>query len=153
MLLYAKLPVLGVLAKNIVFPDAGHYMYRMMIVEVLYSKLHRATITDADLHYEGSVMIDRHLMDLAGLQAHEKVDLYNITRGTRLSTYVIEGEAHSGVIQTNGAAAHLMQKDDLVIIAHYAQMPKQDVATWRPKIVLLDEHNKPKNLDSLLSVA
>lgn len=114
------------------------------MLTLLKSKLHRATVTRADLHYEGSITIDRNLMDAANFLLNEQVDVLNITNGNRLTTYVIEGERGSGEIGINGAAAHLMNVDDLVIICAYAQMDEAEAKTYEPALILLDEHNKPK---------
>jgi aspartate 1-decarboxylase len=116
----------------------------MMQISVLFSKIHRATVTAADLHYEGSITIDRRLMDRAGLLAHQQVQVYNITNGARFETYAIEGESGSGCIQINGAAAHLAGIGDLIIIAAYAAMSVEEAAQWHPRIVLVDAANRPK---------
>jgi aspartate 1-decarboxylase len=110
---------------------------------ILYSKIHRATVTAADLHYEGSITIDRRLMDLADLVPHQQVQIYNISNGARFETYVMEGATDSGCIQINGAAAHRAKIGDLIIVAAYAAMSRQEAATWEPKIVLVDRHNRP----------
>lgn len=110
---------------------------------VLYSKIHRATVTAADLHYEGSITIDRRLMDAAELLPYQQVQVYNISNGARFETYVIEGDADSGCIQINGAAAHLARVGELIIVAAYAAMSRQQAMVWRPKIVLVDSHNRP----------
>lgn len=109
----------------------------------LYSKIHRATVTAADLHYVGSITIDRRLMDLADLLPYQQVQVYNIRNGARFETYVMEGAADSGCIQINGAAAHLAGVGDLVIIAAYAAMSRQEAAIWQPKVVLVDAGNRP----------
>lgn len=114
-----------------------------MQISVLYSKIHRATVTDADLHYEGSITIDRSLMDLAELLVHQQVQVYNITNGSRFETYVIEGEAGSGTIQINGAAAHLARPGDLIIIAAYATMDREAARAWNPPVILCDGQNRP----------
>jgi aspartate 1-decarboxylase len=113
-----------------------------MMIELLKCKLHRATVTDADLNYEGSVSIDPGLIDAAGLFLNERVDIYNINTGARFSTYVIQGK--SGEICLNGAAARLVHKGDLVIIAAYCQMTPEEARTWKPKALLLDEKNQIK---------
>lgn len=113
-----------------------------MFVTMLKSKLHRATVTQADLEYEGSITIDRDLMDAAGLLLNEQVDVLDITNGARLTTYVIEGARGSGVIGINGAAAHLVNTGDHVIICSYAQMPIEDTKTHKPTALLVDENNK-----------
>jgi len=104
-------------------------------------KIHRATVTEADLHYEGSISIDRDLIDAAGFFINERVDIYNIDTGARFSTYVIEGERGSGVIGLNGAAARLAMPGDKVIIVAYASMSEDDARNWKPRVVLVDEKN------------
>lgn len=111
---------------------------------MLKSKLHRATVTQADLDYEGSITIDRDLMDQAGLLLYEQVDVLDITNGNRLTTYVIEGERGSGEICINGAAAHLVNKGDLVIICAYTGLDESELKSFKPKILLLDSQNKVK---------
>ncbi|WP_405113288.1 aspartate 1-decarboxylase [Micromonospora sp. NBC_01405] len=113
-------------------------MYRTL----LKSKIHRATVTQADLHYVGSLTVDRALMDAADLVADEKVDIVDINNGHRLSTYVIEGPAGSGIIGINGAAALLIQPGDLVIILAYGVYDEADVATAKPRVVFVDERNR-----------
>jgi aspartate 1-decarboxylase len=117
---------------------------------ILYAKIHRATVTAADLHYEGSITIDRRLLDLAELLPHQQVHIYNISNGARFETYVMEGVADSGCIQINGAAAHKAKVGDLIIIAAYAAMSRQEAASWEPKIVLVDRHNRPRAARPLL---
>jgi aspartate 1-decarboxylase len=106
----------------------------------LRTKLHRATVTIADLHYEGSVSIDRALCKAAGLLEFEQVDVYDITNGVRFTTYVIYGEA--GQIQINGAAANLVEVGDRVIIASYVALLPEEVASHRVTVVQLDDQNK-----------
>lgn len=115
----------------------------MTQIKVLYSKIHRATVTDAQLHYEGSLTIDRHLMDLAGLVEYQQIDVYNITSGERFTTYAIVGEPHNGIIQVNGAAAHKASTGDLIIIACYASIPQDLGSSWKPKLVFVDRQNRP----------
>jgi aspartate 1-decarboxylase len=110
----------------------------------LKSKIHRATVTQADLDYDGSVSIDTSLLKLADIQPYEQVDIYNITRGTRLTTYAIEAPAGSGDICVNGAAAHLMQPTDLIIICSYAQFDESEPAT-DPVVIKVNEHNAPRS--------
>lgn len=114
-----------------------------MQVPVLLSKIHRATVTDADLHYEGSITIDRALMNLAGLVAFQQVQIYNVTNGARFETYVIEGPSNGGDIRINGAAAHRAGKGDIIIIAAYVGIPAEAASSWRPKAVYVDAHNRP----------
>ena len=106
------------------------------------SKIHRATVTHADLDYEGSVSIDEDLLDAAGIWPYEQVHIWNITRGTRLTTYAIQGERGSGVISVNGAAAHLNKPGDLVILATFAELEESEARAHRPTVVLVDRHNK-----------
>lgn len=115
----------------------------MAMITVLQSKIHRATVTDAQLHYAGSVTIDAHLLTLAGLYEFQQVDIYNITNGNRLTTYTLKGKPHSGVIQINGAAAHLASTGDLIIIAAYLSLPQVEAENWQPKLVFVDSDNKP----------
>lgn len=110
---------------------------------LLKSKIHRATVTEANLEYNGSVTIDQELMEAADIVEHEQVQIYNITSGTRLTTYAIVGEPGSGVICINGAAAHLVKPRDLVIIASYAEYKEKETRGHQPKVVLVDEHNSP----------
>ena len=106
------------------------------------SKIHRATVTEADLDYEGSVTIDEDLMDAAGIWNHEAVHVWNITRGTRLQTYAIKGKRGSGVICINGAAAHLNEPGDMVILATFAELEEAEARTFVPKVVLVDRKNR-----------
>ncbi len=105
------------------------------------SKIHRATVTHADLEYEGSVTIDANLMDAAGIWDYEAVHVWNITRGTRLQTYAIQGERGSGVICINGAAAHLNRPGDLVILATFAELEESEARAFAPTVVLVDGKN------------
>ncbi len=106
------------------------------------SKIHRATVTHADLHYEGSVTIDEELMEAAGIWQYEAVQIWNITRGTRLETYALKGERGSGVVCINGAAAHLNKPGDLVILATFAEMEESEARTHEPTVVLVDGQNR-----------
>ncbi|MBL8658216.1 MAG: aspartate 1-decarboxylase [Rhodospirillales bacterium] len=114
-----------------------------MQVPMLQAKIHRATVTDANLHYEGSITIDRRLMDLAGLLAYQQVQVYNVSTGARFETYIIEGDPGSGCICINGAAAHLAGTGDIVIIAAYVGVPAEAARTWRPRNVYVDAANRP----------
>lgn len=115
-----------------------------MILTMLKSKLHRATVTQADLDYEGSITIDRDLMDDAGFIEHEQVDVLDITNGARLTTYIIAGERGSKTIGINGAAAHLVKEGDLVIICSYMQVNEEYAKEYKPTVLLLDENNAVK---------
>jgi len=111
-----------------------------MRIEMLKSKIHRATVTGAELEYTGSISIDPELCREVGLHEWEKVDIFDLDNGARLSTYVIEGGP--GEICLNGAAARLVRKGDRVIIVAYAQLEESEVSSFRPQQVLVDEHNR-----------
>lgn len=113
-----------------------------MQIEVLKSKIHRATVTQANLHYIGSITIDENMMDAANLIENERVHIYNISNGERFETYVIKGERGSGVIGLNGAAAHKVSINDLVIIVSYARMDFEEAKTFQPSVIFPDEDNK-----------
>jgi len=114
-----------------------------MTRKLLRAKIHRATVTGADLHYEGSVTVDRDLIDRADLITHEAVQIWNVTNGERFETYVIPGQRGSGVVCVNGAAAHKVSKGDLVIIAAFSWMDEKAARVWKPKLVFVDEKNRP----------
>ncbi|MCQ4199022.1 aspartate 1-decarboxylase [Streptomyces sp. NPDC058783] len=113
-----------------------------MLRTLLKSKIHRATVTQADLHYVGSVTIDAELLDAADLLPGELVHIVDITNGARLETYVIEGERGSGVIGINGAAAHLVHPGDLVILISYAQVDDAEARALQPRVVHVDGDNR-----------
>ena len=113
-----------------------------MLRHFLLGKIHRATVTRADLDYVGSITIDPLLIEAAGFLEGEKVDIYDVTNGSRISTYVIPGIPGSGEVGINGAAAHLVTKGDLVIIANYGWMTEAENATRVPKVVFVDEKNR-----------
>lgn len=109
---------------------------------MLKSKIHRATVTHADLHYVGSLTVDRDLLDAADILPNEQIAIVDVTNGARLETYVIEGERGTGVIGVNGAAAHLIHPGDTVIIISYASVNDDDAGTWTPSIVHVDSDNR-----------
>ncbi len=109
---------------------------------MLKAKLHQARVTDADLEYEGSCAIDSELLDMAGLHEYEQIQIYNIDNGERFTTYVIRGEAGSGIISVNGAAAHKARPGDRVIICAYASYSEEELAGFKPVILYLDENNR-----------
>ncbi len=113
---------------------------------MLRAKLHRATVTEADLNYEGSCGIDEDLLDAADMKEFEYIELYNINNGERFSTYVIKAPRGSGVISLNGAAARKAHVGDLLIICTYAPMTEGEVAGYKPKVVLLDEGTAVKDV-------
>ncbi len=112
-----------------------------MLRTLMKSKIHRATVTDANLEYEGSITIDAELANAADLMPNERVEIYDVTNGSRLATYVIHGEPKSGVIGINGAAAHLVKPGDLVIIASYAQMTTEEARGFQPRVCFVDAQN------------
>ena len=113
-----------------------------MTRKMMRAKIHRATVTQADLDYEGSISIDRTLMDATDLLPNEAVCVWNVTNGNRFETYVVEGERDSGCICVNGAAAHLVSPGDLVIIAAYTWLAEEAARVHEPKVVFVDEHNR-----------
>ncbi|MGD9670677.1 MAG: aspartate 1-decarboxylase [Hyphomicrobiaceae bacterium] len=113
-----------------------------MLVTMLKCKLHRATVTECDLHYEGSISIDAKLIAAAGLLVNERVEIYNIDNGERFATYVIEGAKGSGVIGLNGAAARKACVGDKLIICAYAQMSEEEAKAHSPRIVILGKNNR-----------
>ena len=112
------------------------------------SKIHRATVTHADLHYVGSVTVDLDLLDAADILPGELVSIVDVTNGARLETYTIAGERGSGVIGINGAAAHLAHVGDVVILITYAQMTTEEAKSYQPKVVHVDENNRIVQLGS-----
>ena len=112
-----------------------------MNLTVLKSKIHRANVTEANLYYEGSITIDKDLMDAACILPYEQVHIFNLTNGERFITYVIEGERNSGVICTNGAAAHCARKGDCLIIVSFANMPLDEAKKYKPKLVYVNNEN------------
>ncbi|WP_174613580.1 aspartate 1-decarboxylase [Virgibacillus ihumii] len=113
-------------------------MFRTM----MKAKIHRAHVTEANLNYVGSITIDQDILDRTDILPHEKVQVVNNNNGTRLETYVIPGERGSGVICLNGAAARLVQKEDIVIIVSYALVANDELANYKPKVALMDEENR-----------
>ena len=119
-----------------------------MKLNVFKSKIHRATVTHADLDYEGSVTIDAGLMEAAEILPHEAIHVWNVTRGTRLVTYAIAGDRGSGVICINGAAAHLCRPGDKVILATFADMTPDEARAHLPRVVRVDDDNRQLHDDS-----
>ncbi len=106
------------------------------------SKIHRATVTHADLEYEGSVTIDEDLLDAAGIWEYEAVHVWNVTRGTRLQTYALKGQRGSGIVCINGAAAHLNKPGDTVILATFAELEESEARSFKPTVVLVNTQNR-----------
>jgi len=119
-----------------------------MLRTMMTSKIHRATVTQADLHYVGSVTVDRDLMDAADLLEGEQVAIVDVTNGARLETYVIPGAPGSGVIGINGAAAHLVHRGDIVILIAYGQLDEAEVTAYAPHVVFVDNRNRIVELGS-----
>ncbi len=113
-------------------------MFRTM----MKAKIHRARVTEANLNYVGSITIDQHILDEVGILPHEQVQIVNNNNGARLETYVIPGERYSGVICLNGAAARLVQPDDIVIIVSYAMLNEEELQSFKPKVALMNEQNE-----------
>ena len=116
-----------------------------MIRTMLKSKIHRATVTEANLEYEGSVTIDATLLEAADLLPYEQVQIYDCTNGARLTTYAIPGERDSGEICINGAAAHRVKPGDVVIIASYVQLDDAECRGWQARRVFVDDRNRPRD--------
>ena len=117
-----------------------------MLYNMFHGKIHRATVTEANLEYMGSITIDRHLLELSGILPGERVQIVDNNNGNRLETYVIAGEYDSGVICLNGAAARKVLVGDTVIIIGYAMMDEKEAKTFEPKVVMVDEKNRPINV-------
>ena len=113
-----------------------------MLLTLLKAKIHRATVTHAELLYEGSCAIDARLLDLAGIREYERIEIYNINNGKRFATYAIRGEEGSGIISVNGAAAHQAETGDLVIICAYGACDEAEAATFKPSLVYVDRQNR-----------
>lgn len=116
-------------------------MFRTM----MKGKIHRAHVTDSNLEYQGSITIDKNLMENAGIIQYEQVDIYNVTNGERFTTYAIIGEPSSGIICINGAAAHKAKRGDIVIIVSYASYSENELEGFKPKVVFVDDNNRQTN--------
>ena len=119
-----------------------------MNIEMLEGKIHRATVTQAELNYVGSITVDEALLEASGIREYQKVQVVNINNGQRLETYTIAGEKDSGIIRLNGAAARLCSKGDMVIIMAYASYNEKDLENYRPKVVFVDDKNKISKISS-----
>ncbi|MDX1671740.1 MAG: aspartate 1-decarboxylase [Balneolaceae bacterium] len=117
-----------------------------MKLTMFKSKLHQMKVTESNLHYEGSITIDQELLDKAGILPYEKVQVLNITNGSRLETYTIAGEKGSRVCCLNGAAARLTEVGDRIIVIAYAEMTPEEARNHKPKVVIVDENNEPKSI-------
>ncbi|MFG6114549.1 aspartate 1-decarboxylase [Halobacillus sp. MO56] len=117
-----------------------------MYLTMMKAKIHRARVTEANLNYVGSITIDQDIIEEVGILPHEKVQIVNNNNGARLETYVIAGERGSGVVCLNGAAARLVQPEDVIIIVSYAMLSQEELADFKPKIALMDENNQVKQV-------
>lgn len=117
-----------------------------MIRTLLGGKIHRVIVTDANLGYEGSVTIDEDLLEAANILPNEAVEIWDVTNGARLTTYVLVGERGSGVVCVNGAAAHLVSRGDLVIIATFVQLEDAEARAWKPSVVFVDHENRIREI-------
>ncbi len=124
-----------------------------MLLNLLKAKIHRATVTEANLAYEGSITIDKNILEASGIYAHEQVHVVDINNGERFITYVIEGKPGSGAMCINGAAARLVTPGDKVIVIAYCQVDGQEAKTHRPRVVLMDDQNGIKDAYQLAPVA
>ncbi|MCK1402296.1 aspartate 1-decarboxylase [Bradyrhizobium sp. 4] len=113
-----------------------------MRITLMKGKIHRASVTEADLHYEGSISIDRKLLEAAGVLVNERVEIYNVDTGARFATYAIEAPEGSGTVGLNGAAARLAIPGDKLIIVAYASFDETEAKTFRPRVVLVDRENR-----------
>jgi aspartate 1-decarboxylase len=120
---------------------------------LMKSKIHRATVTDANLHYQGSVTLDPLLMEAADILEHERVDVLDVTNGNRLTTYAIPGAPGRGEVCLNGAAAHLVARGDLVILVTYAEYEEDEARRHRPRVVFVDERNRAVAAPAALAAA
>ncbi|WP_312242170.1 aspartate 1-decarboxylase [Pantoea sp.] len=123
-----------------------------MIRTMLQGKLHRVTVTQADLHYEGSCAIDQDFLDASGILEYEAIDIYNVTNGQRFSTYAIAAERGSKIISVNGAAARCACTGDTLIICSYVQMDEADARQWQPKVAYFEGQNEMKRLAKAVPV-
>ena len=113
-----------------------------MLTTMLKAKLHRARVTHAELEYEGSCAIDGRLLEVSGIREYEQIEIYNVSNGERFTTYAIRAEDGSGIISVNGAAAHRADPGDIIIICAYVGLTQQELASFKPKLVYLDEQNR-----------
>lgn len=130
--------------------SAGHHDVREMLLTLLKAKIHRATVTHAELHYEGSCAIDGRLLDLSGIREYERIEIYNINNGKRFATYAIRADEGSGIISVNGAAAHQAEPGDLVIICAYGACDEAEAAKFKPSLVYVDRENRMTHTNDVI---
>ncbi len=123
-----------------------------MFCTMLKAKLHRARVTHSELEYEGSCAIDGKLLELSGIREYEQIEIYNVTNGERFTTYAIRAEDGSGVISVNGAAAHKADPGDIIIICAYVGLNQQELASYKPTLVYLDERNEVTRCSNAIPV-
>ncbi len=123
-----------------------------MLTTMLKVKLHRAHVTHSELAYEGSCAIDGKLLELAGIREYEQIEIYNITNGNRFTTYAIRAEDGSGVVSVNGAAAHKADPDDIIIICAYTGLTDQELESFKPTLIYLDEGNRVTRVSSTIPI-
>jgi aspartate 1-decarboxylase len=123
-----------------------------MLCTMLKAKLHRARVTHSELEYEGSCAIDGKLLELSGIREYEQIEIYNVTNGERFSTYAIRAEDGSGVISVNGAAAHKADPGDIIIICAYVTLNQQELASYKPSLVYLNEKNEVTRCSNTIPV-
>jgi len=123
-----------------------------MFCTMLKAKLHRARVTHSELEYEGSCAIDGKLLELSGIREYEQIEIYNVTNGERFTTYAIRAEDGSGVISVNGAAAHKADPGDIIIICAYVGLNQQELASYKPTLVYLNEHNEVTRCSNAIPV-
>lgn len=119
---------------------------------MLQTKLHRATVTHSELHYEGSCAIDGDLLDLSGIREYQQIEIYNVNNGLRFSTYAIRAESDSGIISVNGAAARLAAAGDILIICAYSEYNQEELATFKPRLIYLNDNNGVKETKNAIPV-
>ena len=119
---------------------------------MLQTKLHRATVTHSELHYEGSCAIDGSLLDLSGIREYQQIDIYNVNNGERFTTYAIRAESNSGIISVNGAAARRATEGDILIICAYSEYNEAELATFKPRLIYLDDNNGVKETKNAIPV-
>ncbi|OUR83120.1 aspartate 1-decarboxylase [Cycloclasticus sp. 46_120_T64] len=119
---------------------------------MLQTKLHRATVTHSELHYEGSCAIDGSLLDLSGIREYQQIDIYNVNNGERFTTYAIRAESNTGIISVNGAAARRATAGDILIICAYSEYDEAELAIFKPRLIYLDDNNGVKETKNAIPV-
>jgi aspartate 1-decarboxylase len=136
----------------IILNRLANFNLKYMRSTMLQTKLHRATVTHSELHYEGSCAIDGSLLDLSGIREYQQIEIYNVNNGERFTTYAIRAEDNSGVISVNGAAARLAAKDDILIICAYSEYNEAELAIFKPRLIYLDDNNGVRETKNAIPV-